>query len=164
MGYDLWLRTFAQHRSDIWSTTWISSLPPSHGTVLYLCSPHCTRHAPHLAPRRFGTFNPSTLPTSQPQPDPQPTLRPHNTTCASEWCIMVTDNTPSVSVAVGIIVGLIASLVQSLGLTIQRKSHILNDELPEGERKVEHRRPCVSSFPYPSRLLPNLLTSDFASP
>jgi hypothetical protein len=55
------------------------------------------------------------------------------------------DGTPSVSVAVGITVGLIASLVQSLGLTIQRKSHILNDELPERERQVEHRRPYVLS-------------------
>lgn len=67
--------------------------------------------------------------------------------------IMVTDDTPSVSVAVGIIVGLVASLVQSLGLTIQRKSHILNDKLPEGERKVEHRRPYVSSFPSATQLL-----------
>lgn len=60
---------------------------------------------------------------------------------------MVTGDTPTVSVAVGITVGLIASLVQSLGLTMQRKSHILNDELPESERKLEHRRPCVPPFP-----------------
>ncbi|KAI0094886.1 hypothetical protein BDY19DRAFT_988676 [Irpex rosettiformis] len=48
---------------------------------------------------------------------------------------------PSISIPVGITIGLIASFVQSLGLTIQRKSHVLNQNLPEGERKVEHRRP-----------------------
>ncbi|KLO14459.1 hypothetical protein SCHPADRAFT_903273 [Schizopora paradoxa] len=46
-----------------------------------------------------------------------------------------------VSVAVGIIVGLLASFVQSLGLTIQRKSHVLNQDLPEELQRVEHRRP-----------------------
>jgi len=45
------------------------------------------------------------------------------------------------SIAAGITVGLIASLVQSLGMTIQRKSHILNDELPIDQQHVEHRRP-----------------------
>lgn len=34
------------------------------------------------------------------------------------------------------------------GLTIQRKSHVLNQEAPEHERKVEHRRPYVTSPPY----------------
>lgn len=48
-----------------------------------------------------------------------------------------------VSVAVGIIVGLLASFVQSLGLTIQRKSHVLNQDLPEELQRVEHRRPYV---------------------
>jgi hypothetical protein len=47
------------------------------------------------------------------------------------------------SIAAGITVGLIASLVQSLGMTIQRKSHILNDQLPIEEQRVERRRPSV---------------------
>ena len=46
-----------------------------------------------------------------------------------------------ISIAAGIIVGLIASCVQSLGLTIQRKSHILNQALPDDLQRVEHRRP-----------------------
>lgn len=45
------------------------------------------------------------------------------------------------SIAAGITVGLIASLVQSLGITIQRKSHILNERLPIDQQRVEHRRP-----------------------
>lgn len=48
---------------------------------------------------------------------------------------------PHISIPVGITVGLIASFIQSLGLTIQRKSHVQNQELPESERKVEHHRP-----------------------
>lgn len=50
---------------------------------------------------------------------------------------------PKISIAAGIIVGLLASFVQSLGLTIQRKSHIQNQELPEDEQKNEYRRPYV---------------------
>jgi magnesium transporter len=46
-----------------------------------------------------------------------------------------------ISIPLGIIVGLLASFVQSLGLTIQRKSHVLNQALPESEQRVEHRRP-----------------------
>ncbi|TRM66300.1 hypothetical protein BD626DRAFT_397565 [Schizophyllum amplum] len=46
-----------------------------------------------------------------------------------------------ISIPLGIFIGLLASFVQSLGLTIQRKSHVVNEGLPEGERKVEHRRP-----------------------
>ncbi|KAI0068198.1 hypothetical protein BV25DRAFT_1793338 [Artomyces pyxidatus] len=46
-----------------------------------------------------------------------------------------------ISVAVGIVVGLLASCVQSLGLTVQRKSHVLNQALPEHLQRVEHRRP-----------------------
>lgn len=41
----------------------------------------------------------------------------------------------------GIIFGLLASCLQSAGITIQRKSHVLNERLPEGEKRVEHRRP-----------------------
>ncbi|KAF8213053.1 hypothetical protein K438DRAFT_1072691 [Mycena galopus ATCC 62051] len=44
-------------------------------------------------------------------------------------------------IALGISVGLLASFIQSLGLTIQRKSHVLNESLPEHEQRVEHRRP-----------------------
>ena len=46
-----------------------------------------------------------------------------------------------ISIPVGITVGLLASFIQSLGLTIQRKSHVQNQALPEDQRKVEHRRP-----------------------
>ncbi|EIN13754.1 hypothetical protein PUNSTDRAFT_109938 [Punctularia strigosozonata HHB-11173 SS5] len=46
-----------------------------------------------------------------------------------------------ISVAAGITIGLIASFVQSLGLTIQRKSHVVNQSLPEDQQRVEHRRP-----------------------
>jgi hypothetical protein len=47
----------------------------------------------------------------------------------------------SISIAAGIIVGLLASCIQSLGLTIQRKSHVLNQALPDDLQRVEHRRP-----------------------
>ncbi|KAI0308208.1 hypothetical protein B0F90DRAFT_1909447 [Multifurca ochricompacta] len=46
-----------------------------------------------------------------------------------------------ISIAAGIIIGLLASFVQSLGLTIQRKSHVLNQSLPDHLQRVEHRRP-----------------------
>ena len=48
---------------------------------------------------------------------------------------------PKISIAAGIVVGLLASFVQSLGLTVQRKSHIQNQALPEHEQKNEYRRP-----------------------
>lgn len=51
------------------------------------------------------------------------------------------DADSQISVAWGITVGLLASFVQSLGLTIQRKSHVVNQQLPEYEQRVEHRRP-----------------------
>ncbi|KAL0951193.1 hypothetical protein HGRIS_007921 [Hohenbuehelia grisea] len=47
----------------------------------------------------------------------------------------------TISIPLGIIIGLLASFVQSLGLTIQRKSHVLNQQLPEAQQRVEHRRP-----------------------
>ncbi|KAG5221907.1 cyclin-dependent protein kinase [Salix suchowensis] len=53
-------------------------------------------------------------------------------------------NRYSLSVVNGIFIGLLASFIQSLGLTIQRKSHVLNQQLPEHEQRVEHRRPCVN--------------------
>lgn len=49
----------------------------------------------------------------------------------------------ALSIPLGIIAGLLASFVQSLGLTIQRKSHVLNQALPEHRQRVEHRRPLV---------------------
>ncbi|PSR93826.1 DUF803 domain-containing protein, partial [Coniella lustricola] len=48
---------------------------------------------------------------------------------------------PTGSIALGIIVGLISTSVQSLGLTLQRKSHILEDEKgPHDVRRPPHRR------------------------
>ncbi|KAI0735152.1 hypothetical protein C8Q76DRAFT_791725 [Earliella scabrosa] len=55
--------------------------------------------------------------------------------------MVVDSGDPSISIPVGITIGLLASFVQSLGLTIQRKSHVLNQALPEEQQKVEHRRP-----------------------
>ncbi|KAJ7293572.1 hypothetical protein C8J57DRAFT_1269377 [Mycena rebaudengoi] len=46
-----------------------------------------------------------------------------------------------ISIALGITVGLVASFIQSLGLTVQRKSHVLNESLPVHQQRVEHRRP-----------------------
>ncbi|KAF9822173.1 hypothetical protein IEO21_00167 [Rhodonia placenta] len=51
------------------------------------------------------------------------------------------DGDTHISIPLGITVGLLASFIQSLGLTIQRKSHVINQSLPESERRVEHRRP-----------------------
>ncbi|KAF9459897.1 hypothetical protein BDZ94DRAFT_1291385 [Collybia nuda] len=50
-------------------------------------------------------------------------------------------NATHISIPLGIFIGLLASFVQSLGLTIQRKSHVLNQLLPEQHQRVEHRRP-----------------------
>lgn len=63
-----------------------------------------------------------------------------------------TDN--PISIAAGITIGLIASFVQSLGLTIQRKSHVLNQQLPESQQVVEHRRPSVLLDLFPGSLSP----------
>ncbi|KAG9022207.1 hypothetical protein FS842_006254, partial [Serendipita sp. 407] len=54
---------------------------------------------------------------------------------------MTNGDPPQISVAVGIVIGLVASLIQSAGLTMQRKSHLMNESLPEEERKPERRRP-----------------------
>ncbi|KAF8622455.1 hypothetical protein AX15_006978 [Amanita polypyramis BW_CC] len=45
------------------------------------------------------------------------------------------------NIALGISVGLVACCVQSLGLTVQRKSHVLNHALPPDIRRSEYRRP-----------------------
>ncbi|KAL8701926.1 MAG: hypothetical protein Q9201_004656 [Fulgogasparrea decipioides] len=51
------------------------------------------------------------------------------------------DLSPQGSVAVGIFVGLASTLIQSLGLTLQRKSHILEDEKePHHPRRPPFRR------------------------
>ncbi|KAK8102773.1 hypothetical protein PG984_015919 [Apiospora sp. TS-2023a] len=48
---------------------------------------------------------------------------------------------PGGSIAIGVIVGLLSTSVQSLGLTLQRKSHILEDEKgPHDVRRPPHRR------------------------
>ncbi|GAA5864497.1 hypothetical protein JCM3774_005146 [Rhodotorula dairenensis] len=46
-----------------------------------------------------------------------------------------------VPVAVGVIVGVVASFVQSLGLTIQRMSHLANERLVTPDRKPDWQRP-----------------------
>lgn len=48
------------------------------------------------------------------------------------------DLSPEASIAVGIVVGLLSTCVQSVGLTLQRKSHMLEDE----KQDHEHRRPA----------------------
>ncbi|CAE6488333.1 unnamed protein product [Rhizoctonia solani] len=53
----------------------------------------------------------------------------------------VEDASPQVSVALGITIGLLASCVQSFGLTVQRKSHLLNQACPEEDRRPDYRRP-----------------------
>ncbi|WAQ83434.1 hypothetical protein PtA15_3A804 [Puccinia triticina] len=45
------------------------------------------------------------------------------------------------NLALGISLGLLASFIQSLGLTIQRKSHLQNDRLPPASRKPDYARP-----------------------
>ncbi|OBT85810.1 hypothetical protein VE02_06008 [Pseudogymnoascus sp. 03VT05] len=51
------------------------------------------------------------------------------------------DLSPKGSIAIGILVGLISTSVQSLGLTLQRKSHLLEDEkAPHLTRRPPHRR------------------------
>lgn len=51
------------------------------------------------------------------------------------------DLSPQGSVAVGVFVGLVSTSVQSLGLTLQRKSHILEDEKdPHDLKRPPHRR------------------------
>ncbi|GAA6035208.1 hypothetical protein JCM8097_006420 [Rhodosporidiobolus ruineniae] len=54
---------------------------------------------------------------------------------------MAGDEPPHISIAAGIAVGLVSSFVQSLGLTIQRLSHVSNERLPPAERKRDWKRP-----------------------
>ncbi|KAI6047632.1 hypothetical protein EDC04DRAFT_2619307 [Pisolithus marmoratus] len=46
-----------------------------------------------------------------------------------------------ISIPLGIFIGLMASFIQSGGLAIQRRSHVLNSQLPESAQKAEYRRP-----------------------
>ncbi|KIO08272.1 hypothetical protein M404DRAFT_344461 [Pisolithus tinctorius Marx 270] len=46
-----------------------------------------------------------------------------------------------ISIPLGIFIGLMASFIQSVGLAVQRRSHVLNSQLSESERKAEYRRP-----------------------
>lgn len=51
------------------------------------------------------------------------------------------DLSPQAGLALGIIVGLLSTCVQSVGLTLQRKSHMLEDEKEDnGSRRPPHRR------------------------
>ncbi|KLU83206.1 hypothetical protein MAPG_02271 [Magnaporthiopsis poae ATCC 64411] len=51
------------------------------------------------------------------------------------------DLSPGGSISIGILVGLLSTAVQSLGITLQRKSHILEDEKgPHDIRRPPHRR------------------------
>jgi len=50
----------------------------------------------------------------------------------------------AISIGLGIFFGLLASFIQSLGLTIQRKSHVLNQNLPESQQRLEYKRPWLS--------------------
>ncbi|GAA5904323.1 hypothetical protein JCM6882_003196 [Rhodosporidiobolus microsporus] len=52
-----------------------------------------------------------------------------------------TAGAPHISIAAGVTVGLVASLVQSLGLTVQRLSHVANERLPPSDRKRDWQRP-----------------------
>ncbi|CAK5267727.1 unnamed protein product [Mycena citricolor] len=51
------------------------------------------------------------------------------------------DAAPASHIVLGISIGLLASCIQSLGLTIQRKSHVMNEALDPAHQRVEHRRP-----------------------
>ncbi|KIV91429.1 hypothetical protein PV10_05970 [Exophiala mesophila] len=52
------------------------------------------------------------------------------------------DISPQGSIAIGIIVGLLSTSIQSLGLTLQRKSHLIEDakDIPETRRPAYKRR------------------------
>ncbi|OCK76867.1 hypothetical protein K432DRAFT_359597 [Lepidopterella palustris CBS 459.81] len=51
------------------------------------------------------------------------------------------DISPGASVALGVIVGLLSTSIQSIGLTLQRKSHLLEEEKEDGrDRRPPYRR------------------------
>ncbi|KAL1924176.1 uncharacterized protein VTP21DRAFT_7211 [Calcarisporiella thermophila] len=49
--------------------------------------------------------------------------------------------TSNMTLVLGIVVAILNNLFQSLGMTLQRKSHIANDALPENQREHPLRRP-----------------------
>jgi hypothetical protein len=65
----------------------------------------------------------------------------HVNLCDNQHLMATTSDGLRLSIAVGIVIGVFASFVQSLGMTIQRKSHVQNQSMPEEQQKVEHRRP-----------------------
>nr|POE59045.1 putative magnesium transporter nipa1 [Quercus suber] len=82
-------------------------------STLRTSSRHITGHSRHL------TLVPTTMPAG------------------GSW----TNLSPAASVALGIIVGLLSTCVQSIGLTLQRKSHMLEDEKPHSSpRRPAYRR------------------------
>jgi len=54
---------------------------------------------------------------------------------------MVMDLSPQGSVALGVVVGLLSTCIQSVGLTLQRKSHLLEEEKGEQDPEYYQRRP-----------------------
>lgn len=55
---------------------------------------------------------------------------------------MVASGSPGgISVPAAIVLGLVSSFIQSLGLTIQRKSHLQNAQLAESKQRSEWKRP-----------------------
>lgn len=46
-----------------------------------------------------------------------------------------------ISIPLGIFIGLTASFIQSVGLAIQRRSHVLDSQRHESEQTAEYRRP-----------------------
>lgn len=63
-----------------------------------------------------------------------------DTACLAAGVAVHVVNT-EISIPLGIFIGLMASFVQSGGLAIQRRSHVLNSQLPTSDRKAEYRRP-----------------------
>ncbi|KAJ7169905.1 hypothetical protein C8R46DRAFT_1265752 [Mycena filopes] len=59
-----------------------------------------------------------------------PSLGP--TSASATWSVAASGS----HIVLGISIGLLASFIQSLGLTIQRKSHVLNGSLPEHEQRL----------------------------
>ncbi|KAH0607743.1 uncharacterized protein H6S33_002777 [Morchella sextelata] len=50
------------------------------------------------------------------------------------------DLSPGAQLTIGVSVGVLSTSIQSLGLTLQRKSHLLEDELPHTHKRPPHRR------------------------
>lgn len=50
------------------------------------------------------------------------------------------DLSPGAQLTIGVSVGVLSTSIQSLGLTLQRKSHLLEDALPHTHKRPPHRR------------------------